>query len=215
MPIEITTPPGRIIWGHPTKARDKINKDTKQKVLKADGSPAQQWSFGVAFDKATFQSHIWPAMAAEAATAYPQGVPGKFSWKYTDGDSVDGEGKPYNQREGYAGCFVLAISSELMAPPVFKLVNGAYQQLPADGIKCGDYVSLGLNIKVNVPTDRTHTPGLYINPQAVEFVGYGTEIVSQGTADPNAIFKGAQHQLPPGASATPAGAQPGAPAMRS
>jgi len=217
MAVEITTPVGRIVWGHPTKARDKINKDTKQKVLKADGTPAQQWSFGVAFDKATFQQFIWPAMVQEAATVYPPSAtsngqpstPPKFSWKYTDGDGIDDQGKPYNTREGYAGCYVLAISSELMAPPIFKNNGASYQQLPGDAVKCGDYVAVGLNLKVNVPENRAHTPGLYVNPLAIEFVGYGTEIVGQGSADPNAIFKGAQHQLPPGASATPIGGAAG------
>ncbi len=213
MPTEITTPPGRIVWGHPTKARPRTDQKTKQVLLDQQGNPRQSWSFGVAFDKATFQQHIWPALAAEAATAFPQGAPPAFAWKYVDGDGVDREGKPFNQREGYAGCYVLSISTELQAPPIFKFANGAYQQLAADGIKCGDYVAVGLNLKANVPTDRTQTPGIYINPTAVEFVGYGTEIVSAGTADPNAIFKGQHHALPPGASATPIGAPAGAPGM--
>ena len=213
MAIEITTPVGRIVWGHPTKQKPKLD-NKRQPVIGADGQPRQVRSFGVAFDKATFQNVIWPALAAEAATAYPQGVPPAFSWKYVDGDGVDREGKAFNQREGYAGCYVLAVSTELPnPPPIFKLNGGAYQQMPAEAIKCGDFVAVGLNIKVNVPTDRTQTPGLYINPLAIEFVGYGTEIISQGSADPMALFKGAQHQLPPGASATPVGAPAGAPGM--
>lgn len=190
------------MWGHPTKSRVKTDQKTRQPILK-DGVPVQQWGFGVAFDKATFQTYIWPAMAAEAATAYTQGVPPAFSWKYVDGDTVDRDGKPYNQREGYAGCFVLSITSELQAPPVYKLENGAYKQLPADAVKCGDWVSVGVEFKVNVPTDRTHTPGIYVNPQAIEFIGYGTEIHSAAAVDPMAVFKGAAHHLPPGASATP------------
>jgi hypothetical protein len=208
MPIEIASPVGRIVWGHPTKSRDKTRKNPQtganEKVMKADGSgPVQQWSFGVAFNKAEFQAVIWPAMAQEAATAYPNGTPPKFSWKYQDGDGVDDQGKSFSAREGYAGCYVLAISSELMAPPIFKLNGNKYDQLPGEAIKCGDFVVVGLNIKVNVPTDRTHTPGLYMNPSLVEFIGYGTEIVSQGHADPMALLGGQQRQLPPGASATP------------
>lgn len=215
MAIEISTPVGRLVWGDPTKPKTKTDPKTRAPILDANGQPRQQWTFGVAFDKATFQQSIWPAMAQEAATAFPNGVPPAFSWKYVDGDGVDREGKPYSEREGYAGCYVLAISTELMAPPVFKLVNGAYQQLPPGAMKCGDYVALGLNLKVNVPTDRTQTPGLYVNPLAIEFVGYGTEIVGTGSADPMALFKGAQHQLPPGASATPIGNAnaPGMPGM--
>jgi hypothetical protein len=215
MAIEIATPVGRIVWGHPTKSKNKTRKNPStgaNEVVLKDGQPVQQWSLGVAFPKAEFQAAIWPAMAQEAATVFPNGTPPKFSWKYQDGDGIDDQGKPFNLREGYAGCYVLAISSELMAPPLFKLNGGKYDQLPGDAVKCGDYVVCGLNIKANVPVDRTHTPGLYINPLGIEFVGYGTEIQSQGAIDPMAIFKGAQHQLPAGASATPVQA-PGAPGM--
>lgn len=212
MTIEITTPVGRIVWGHPSKAKNKTDQRTRAPILR-DGQPVQQWTFGVAFSKAEFHQLIWPAMSQEATTGYPNGVPPAFSWKYVDGDGVDREGKPYNQREGYAGCYVLSISTEAFAPPVFKLVNGAYVQLKPEEIKCGDYVRVGLNLKVNIPTDRTHTPGLYVNPLAVELVGYGTEIQSQAAADPKALFGGAPvAALPPGASATPIGA-PNAPGM--
>lgn len=217
MPVEIATPVGRIVWGHPTKPRNKTRKNpatgANEVVMKADGSgPIQQWSFGVAYDKAQFQAGIWPAMSQEAAALFSNGVPGKFSWKYQDGDGVDDQGKPFSAREGYAGCYVLAISSELQAPPIFKLNGGKYDQLPGDAIKCGDYVVVGLNIKANQPSDRTHTPGLYMNPTLVEFIGYGTEIVSQGNVDPMALLGGQARQLPPGASATPMQA-PGAPGL--
>ncbi|HRQ13037.1 MAG TPA: hypothetical protein PK205_07010 [Promineifilum sp.] len=197
---ELRTGVGRIVWGHPCKAQTKKDQRTNQPVLK-DGQPIQQWVFGVAFPKAEFQATIWPAMAAEAATGYPQGVPQGFSWKYKDGDGVDKQGKPYNTREGYAGCYVLTISTEAFAPPVFRFANGGYVQMQANELKTGDYVALALNVKVNVPKNASHTPGLYINPVAVEFVGFGQEIVA--TADPMALFGGRQHQLPPGASMTP------------
>ena len=203
MPTEITTPPGRIVWGHPSKAKPRTKQNSREPLLDATGQQRQSWSFGVAFDKVTFQNHIWPALAAEAATAFPQGTPPTFSWKYVDGDTIDREGKPYNQREGYAGCYVLAISTELMAPPIFKFNGTGYDQLPGESIKTGDFVVVGLNLKVNVPTDRTQTPGLYVNPTIVEFVGYGPEIFSQNAVDPMAALGGRTHALPPGASATP------------
>ena len=203
--VEFTTPVGRIVWGHPCRPRDKTD-DNNMKVMKADGSgPVQQWSFGVAFPKADFQAHIWPMLHQEAATGYPNGAPGNFAWKYVDGDGVDNKGVPFNSREGYAGCYVLAVSTELMAPPIFKFNGGKYDQLPAEALRCGDYVAVGLNIKLNVPRDAKKKPSLYVNPLAIEHVGYGTEIVSTGSVDPSAMFKGAQHQLPAGASATPIG----------
>lgn len=204
MPVEFTTPVGRIVWGHPGNARQKTD-DNNQPVIRANGEKAMQWAFGVAYTKADFQQYIWPYLAQEAATKFPNGQPPSFSWKYVDGDGVDSNGVPFANREGYAGCYVLAVSTELQAPPIFKWNGTKYDQVPNEGIKCGDYVSVGLDVRVNQPTDPKKKSGLYINPKAIELVGYGTQIVSQGAADPMALFKGTQHALPPGASATPIG----------
>ena len=204
MAIEFTTCVGRIVWGNPSVARQRMD-DNNQPVVRANGEKAMQWAFGVAFTKAEFQQYVWPYLAQEAATAFPQGTPPSFSWKMTDGDTVDSKGVPFNQREGYAGCMILAISTELQAPPIFKFNGTKYDQVPPEGIKCGDYVAVGLDVRVNVPTDPKKKSGLYVNPKAIELVGYGTQIVSQGQADPMSLFKGAQHALPAGASATPIG----------
>lgn len=214
MPTELTTPVGRIVWGNPMKPQPKTHQDGAMKgqpVIK-DGQPVQQWAFGVAFDKATFMRDIWPAIAAEIATGYPNGTPGRFAYKFKDGDTNDGNGIPYSNREGYAGCFVLTISTEYQAPGLFKYNGATYDQLPPEAIKTGDFVSVGLNLKVYVATG-TNTPSIYVNPTAIEFVAYGTEIKSAAAADPNAVFGGQARQLPPGASLTPIGAPPGAPGM--
>lgn len=211
MPIEVKTPVGRIVWGNPGKAT--IKKDQKGQPVLKDGKPVEQWAFGLAIPKAEFQQVVWPAMAQEAATGYPQGAPQAFSWKYKDGDNDrDRNGVPYNQREGYAGCYVLTITTESFAPPIFKLnpQKGAYDQLTGDQIKTGDFVACALSFKVNVPTDRTHTPGLYVNPVAIDHVGYGQPIFNG--PDAQQLFGGTQYQLPPGASAAPVAAA-GAPGM--
>jgi hypothetical protein len=204
MPTEVKTGVGRIVWGSPAKAQVKKQQEGPQKgqpVLK-DGQPVNQWAFGVAFPKAEFQATIWPAMSQEAASGYPNGTPPRFAWKYQDGDGIDSNGQPFNKREGYAGCYVLTISSEAFAPPVYKFENGAYRQLEPHEIKTGDYVAVALKFVVNVPAQgSTHTPSLYVNPVAIEFVGYGKEI--QNGPDPMSLFGGQQRQLPPGASATP------------
>ena len=217
MAVNIITGVGRIVWGHPTEARDKTQKNQAtgrfEPVFK-DGVKVQQWTFGVAFPRAEFESLIWPAMAAEAATLYPGGTPPpKFAWKYKDGDKdVDDDGKPYSLREGYAGHIVLTVSTELKCPEIFKFNGTGYDQLPGEAIKCGDYVVLGLALKANVPTDRTQTPGMYVNPTVVEFVGYGTKIVPQGAVNPMDVLGGRAHALPPGATAAPQ-ASVGAPGM--
>jgi len=205
---EILTGVGRIVWGHPLRAREKLYMDGPNKgqpVIKQDGSKVQQWSFGFAIPKAEF-GPIWAAMQQEAATGYPNGTPPRFSWKIKDGDGLDDKGQPFNTREGYAGCYVLSITTEAFAPSVFKFENGAYRQLGPDEVKCGDYLCCKINFKVNVATG-TNTPSLYVNPMALELVGYGKEIVSAGV-DPMAAFGGRQHQLPPGASAVPISAAP-------
>ncbi len=203
MAVEIKTQVGRIVWGNPAKAQIKKYQEGPQKgqpVLK-DGVPVNQWAFGVAFPKAEFQRDIWPAMAQEAANGYPNGTPQKFAWKYQDGDGIDSNGQPFNKREGYAGCYVLTVSTEAFAPPIYKWAGSSYVQLQPNEIKTGDFVALALTVKLNIPTDRTRTPSLYINPLGIEFVAYGQEI--QNGPDPMALFGGQQRQLPPGASATP------------
>jgi hypothetical protein len=57
-------------------------------------------------------------------------------------------------------------------------------------------------MKVNVATG-VMTSGLYINPETIEFIGYGQEIVNTPQVDPTAVFGGNAVALPPGASAQP------------
>ena len=199
---EITTPLARIVYGHPGKMVDKTDPQTRQPKVGADGQRVQQCSFGLAIPKDQI-GPLYAAMQAEAAKGFPQGIPGNFSWKLKDGDSYDREGKPYSQREGYAGCWILAVASEFQAPPLYVWQNGAYVQIQPDKIKTGDYVQCGINLKVNVPRDRTHTPGLYVNPLSVLLMYEGDEIKTGYQADPNALF-GQQ----PSQAAMPAGARP-------
>lgn len=219
---DVTTPVGRIVWGHPTKPRPKKQRTGPQKgqpvIDTTTGQPVMEISFGVAFTKADFAAGIWPTMAAEIATGYATGVPNRFAYKYVDGDANDDKGQPYSAREGYAGCYVLAFTQRVNAtfgvPSVFKFnpVKNGYDQLGPDEIKCGDYVAVGTNFKVHVATGSDDTPSVYVNPKGIELVGYGQAIVSAGAADPNTMFAGRQHQLPPGASLTPT-QQSGAPGM--
>ena len=200
MPTEVKgTIVGRLVWGHPAKSKKKIDMNTKQPILK-DGVPIEQWAFGMAFDKTQFQQAIWPHMEAEAKTGYPQGCPPNFAWKYNDGDGIDSNGKPFAAREGYAGCYVLNITTEAFAPPIFVFENGAYRQLGADDVKTGDYFAVDLNLKCNVPTNRTHTPGLYVNPNGLLFFQPGPEIFNGPDAE--TMFGGGVATglaLPPGA----------------
>lgn len=203
---EIITTVGRLVWGNPLKSQIKMDRQ-KNKILDKEGREVTQWAFGVAFPKADFSATIWPEIAKEAALLFGAKIPPNFAYKYKDGDSVDGNGQPYSTRDGYTGCCVLSISTVAFAPPVFKLVNSAYIMM-TDGIKTGDYLRLSINIKGH--STAGYTPGVYINPVAVEFVGYGQEIFGN-QADAMSIFGGQAVALPTGASAAPvaSGAMPG------
>lgn len=195
---------GRIVWGHPLKETQKKDPATQQVVLK-DGKPVIQHVFGLAVPKADFLATVWPAMQTEAAKGFPSGVPQNFAWKIDDGDDATPRqgSKAFAEREGYPGHYVITVASNTGFPPALYRFNGVnYDQLTEADLKTGDWVNVALNLVVNVPTQRTHTPSLYVNPQALEFVGYGTAIVSAGVS-PMAAFGGQQRALPPGASATP------------
>jgi len=66
-----------------------------------------------------------------------------------------------------------------------------------EGIKCGDYVNVQLTINSHTGVNA----GLYLNPNAVQFLGYGPEIINAPSAD--VIFGTQAPQMPQGASATP------------
>ena len=203
MGTQITTPVGRIVWGHPTDARKKIDQDTKQPVLR-DGQQVFEWAFGLAIPKEEFNATVWPAMYAEILTAFPGGPPANFSYKFLDADTaVDTQGQPYYLREGHAGCIILTIKTEFQAPAIYRLdpATGQYLQIDGNELKTGDYVCVGLNLKVNKSENHTRKSSIYVNPNGVELVGYGEAIVKGPNA--TAMFGGQQHALPPGASATP------------
>lgn len=209
----IVTPVGRIVWGHPAIPKQRVDQNTKRPIMNDDGTPSMEFVFGFAIPKDQF-GPVWGAMSAEAAKGYPNGAPANFAWKYDDGDDTrtpNGGGVPYAQREGYPGHYVLTISSRLTNPPPIYRYNaqtGGYDQLAANDIKTGDFVAISLGFKCNVPENRSHTPSLYVNPEGLEFVGYGKEIQSANAINPMQAFGGRQHQLPPGASATPMSSAP-------
>ncbi len=206
MAIEkLTLPVGRMVWGSATKSQIKKNYTTKQPVLK-DGKTVDTWAFGIAIERNKFYNEIFPMLQAEVARLYPQGTHPDFSWKLTDGDTaIDDKGRPYREREGYAGHVVINISTEAFAPDIYKFENGAYRKLEAHECKTGDYYAVNVNIKAH----NENKGGLYFNPNMLELVGYGTEIVGRG-ADPMEAFGGKQHQLPAGASAVPLSSAPAA-----
>lgn len=198
MAIEILTPPGRIVWGHPIEKDVKTDPKTRKPVLGKDGKEQDVWAFGLAIPKDQF-APVEQAIAQAAYQMYPQGnFPRDFSWKIKRETDLDENNKPYGEREGYAGCVVLTISTQAFCPPLFKFENGSYRQLEAKEIKCGDWIASKLSI-------AAHPGGVYINPMCHDFVGYGAEIQRRSAANPNETFGGRTYQLPPGVTTTPQG----------
>lgn len=208
---------GRIVWvcGDLFKGKQKTVFGTQQVMLDANGQPIMEYGFGLAVPKSVLQQagaglpgEIWSAIHEEALQLYPsRNVPKDFAYKYRDGDDPNEGGK-----EGYAGHLIFACTTRL--PIKFFRYENGQNILINEGIKCGDYV----NVQLLVKAQSSAKPGLYLNPLAVQFLGYGKEIVNAPSG--NSIFGTQPPPLPPGASATPVAPQagllvppPGAPAQ--
>ena len=199
---------GRIVWtsGKLFEGRPKVDQLTKAPRLNAKGEQQIEYGFGLAIPKSVLNDHgpgrpgeVWAALNREAAGVYPNGqVPPGFAMKFKDGDTIDDKGRPFAEREGYAGHIVLACTTTI---PIkfFRFENGQNFQVN-DGIKCGDYVNVQLNIKGHPATGQAKA-GLYVNPNAVQFVAYGKEIVNAPSGDQ--IFGAVAPVIPQGGSATP------------
>ena len=206
---------GRIVWTSGDLFSGKMKTEFGSNVPKLNkmGEQMKEYGFGLAVDKNLLQQagegqpgQIWESMHAEANKLYPGGqLPPGFSMKYKDGDGVDHQGQPFSAREGHAGHIILSLTTSL---PVkfFKYENNQNIQIN-EGIKCGDYVNVQVQVKAH-PAIGQGKPGLYLNPMAVQLLGYGTEIVNAPSGDQ--IFGLAQPPMPTGASAVPTAANPAA-----
>jgi hypothetical protein len=209
------------------------DSEGKPRVVKSGpnaGKPATQWSFGVAFPKVLANGapntewHAFYKMIHDAGRAgYPQfyngpvdpitGLPGitpgvVFATKIKDGDGFDTKGKPNNQKEGWAGHWVVVFSSQY-APRVFDINVGldpAQQLQDKSRVLPGDYIAVNGTVEANFGSP---TPGVYVNGNMVCFVGAGPRIVS-GPKAADAFAGVTAGQLPPGCvpGATPASVAP-------
>ncbi len=217
MPVDYTTPPSRIVWGHPRKTRKVIDDRTKQQKTDADGKGREQITFGLAIPKSA-QAELFAALQAAAAEEFPNGAPQNFAWKFKDGDTgQDARGNPLSAKEGYAGCFIIACTTELIGSvPNYEFDHAANKWVASDKIKCGDVVQVALRFNAHKARNATEKPGMYVNPGAVMLWQVGTEIKG-GDFDPNAAgFAPPPPQTPPpGApvpgAPTPAASAPSAP----
>lgn len=218
---------GRIVWvaGDLFKGQVKTIFGTNQPQLdQKTGEKQVQYGFGLAVPKSELADPnrggpLWTAMHEEAWTLYPsRQIPPSFAMKFKDGDGVDDQGRPFSSREGYQGCLVFALTTQL---PIrfFKWENGQNVQI-SDGIKCGDYC----NVQVSIKGHAAHGPGkagLFLNPMAVQLVAPGKEIFNAPSGDqvfglaapppPSNYVPPDQPTAPPVAAVPAAPAMPGAP----
>lgn len=184
---------GRILWtmGNLFTGKEKVDDRTKQKVIdQRTGSPVVEYGFGLAVPKVDPRTNqhtqmyidAYQALMGEALTLYPGGqLPPGFAMKFKDGDTdVDHKGVPYSAREGYPGHIVIACTTQI--PIKYFRFEGNQNILVNDGIKCGDYVNVQLNIKAH-PAVGQGKPGLYTNPTACQLIQPGKEIINTPSGD--------------------------------
>lgn len=204
---------GRIVWksGDLFKGQPQTVYGSQTPKLDKNGKQAIQYGFGLAVPKMKDGQQnqqlmdFMQAMQGEALKVYPTGhIPPSFAYKFKDGDTaIDEKGVPYNQRPGYAGCIVFSLTTQM---PInwFRYESGKNIMIN-EGVKCGDYVRTQVTMKAH-PSEGSGKAGMYLNPNAVQLIGYGEEIVSRGNAmlaDGDAIFGAAAPVTPPGASSQP------------
>lgn len=226
---------GRIVWASGDLFKGKLQTiygTNMPKLNQKTGLQDIQYGFGLAIPVAELSDPVrgalWIAMHEEAYTMFPsRQIPQAFAMKYKDGtNGIDENGQPYNLREGYNGCLVFALTTNLVIR-YFKWENGQNIQI-SEGIKCGDYVNVQVNVKAH-PASGAGKAGLYLNPMVVQLVVAGKEIRNAPTGDqvfgvgapgaPSNYVPPEQPVMPPmGAPPAPMGfapppaAQPAAPA---
>lgn len=197
---------GRIVYVIGDLFKGEIAKVYGSNVpkLNKQGQQYREYGFGLAVPKEALSKmapgepgEIWAKIHEAAYQLFPdRNIPPRFHMKYKDGDTgTNQDGTPVNTKEGYPGHIVFSLKTTF---PIkfFRYENGQNFQIN-EGIKCGDYVNVQLSVGSHTGTNA----GLYLNPLAVQFLGYGKEIVNAPTA--NQTFGVAPPPLPPGASSTP------------
>lgn len=209
---------GRIVAGHPMKDQNRFD-DNGVKIIK-DGKELTQRYIGLAIPKNgqtdwknTEWGRVFYLEGTNAVNGYKNGEDQhpSFSWKITDGDSTipNKRGKKPCEQQGYAGCWIVHISTEL---PYGCYHVGKYDPIQAiqnpDEITCGDNARVLVDVKPNRRKDGSaaKTPGIYVNPRLLELSSKGEPIVTEASGpSASAVFGGgAPAPTPAPAAAAPA-----------
>jgi hypothetical protein len=203
----ITSPVGRIVAGslYRPNTTDFDGKPLVYKTGSDAGKPRVQYFFAIAIPKNPGETHwaytewgkvIW----AVGNAAFPQAAQRPdFAWKVEDGDSMipNKRNRKPAEQEGWKGSWVIKFTSSF-APMIYKQEAGAFVQLTEpDMVKAGYFIQVAFTVDGN---GQQGNPGVYLNPGAVCFRAYGSEI-SFGPNVDEAGFGAAP--LPAGASLTP------------
>ena len=193
--VEIKTPEGRIVAGHPMKMKGVKDTVTNQPKMQADGITPRTESFiGLAIRKGGethWNQTEWGAKIHQAGQeGWPNGEFNSptFSWKITDGDSQipNKKGKKPCDREGYPGNWIINLSTGI---PLRCFHAGHYQPHEViqneNEIKTGDYARVFIRAKGNAPSQ---SPGVYLNPELFELSRAGELIITESGADAVAVF---------------------------
>lgn len=219
-----TTPTGRLVQGDCFEPQTKDQQGNLRVVKQGPnaGQPNPVYFISVAFPKMDPQNPTQPnaefgafygllerVARAEWPALWPNPngpcVNPKFAMKLVDGDGVDTNGKSNATKEGFAGHWIVRFASSYAPKVVRPTAPGVWETVTDKNmVKRGYFVRVAGSASGN---DNTQNPGIYVNLDMIELVGYGPEIVSGPDA---ATAFGAPAALPPGASATPL-AQPGMP----
>lgn len=212
MSIQIQFPVGRVVAINLYDGQPQFNDD-KTPRLDAAGIQRVEYKLGLAIPKIPGQQW-WDTdwgktLHAIGVEGHPQFVASpSFSWKVQDGDQTTPNtyGNIPCKHPGYAGNWVIWQSNSFRKPQICDATGNLLFE--KNYVYSGCYVQTICNVSPNTASG-TQKRGVYVNLEAVCFIGHGERIVSDGI-DVKAVSWSTQ--LPPGASATPVGVSTAAPA---
>lgn len=207
--VNATLPVGRAVQGSFYELTGKTDQKTNQPALGKDGKQIMSAFFAVAIPKQPGETHwastewgakIWALGHASNGVAAQHR---DFAWKVEDGDSQEPnkKGRKNCDREGFPGHWIVKFSSSFL-PKLYTLMGEKEPKilLEPGAIQCGFFVQVNFTA---APNGRTDSPGVYLNPNMVCLIAYGTPIV--GGPDVSQAGFGQPVALPAGASLTPVG----------
>ena len=212
---QVIFPVGRMVGGDLYTLEPVVDKHGVQKINKA-GQPSFSCSVGVAIKKGAEAHWAETAWGTEIHSIGKAGYPQEhaspfFAWKIKDGDSLvpNKKGRVARDNENYRGHWIVWFSQSWLPALFARVATGKLRELGlTEKVRLGDYLQVQGDIKDNRPSE---SPGVYLNPSAVLFVGEGERIASE--VDVSALESAPAAALPPGARPlTPAVAGFGAPA---